>query len=446
MRTLTPHAAWIVTLVFAAAACAPAAETAPPPAAPVATAEPAPAPEPAPVAAPAPVLTPEQQKAQEEQKKLDAEFAKLEAENKAELARLTPEVRTAGKTLAEKSYPSTKAALTAALASPHRQPGNAERDASRHPVATLEFFGLRPNQTVLEYGPGEGWYTELLAPTLAAKGKLIVTSPDPAGSRDQRATLYGQRTKAFLAALPEVYGKVETVTIDPKAPKLPFENTLDSVLLIRGLHGMQNNGVLQAWLAEFHRALKPGGIIGVEQHRAKPDADPAVSSKQGYLPESFVIQQMELAGFKLVAKSEINANPKDTKDHPEGVWTLPPTLRLGDKDKEKYLAIGESDRMTLKFSKVAKPQAPKAAAAPAAPKSPALATPATAAAKPAAPAAPATPGAAASKPATPASPATPAAPAAPAAKPAPAATGAAPSAPAVPPAGKTPAPAGTAKP
>jgi predicted methyltransferase len=435
MRTLTPHAAWIVTLVFAAAACAPAAETAPPPAAPVATAEPAPAP--APIAAPAPVLTPEQQKAQEEQQKLDAEFAKLEAENKAELARLTPEVRTAGKALAEKSYPSTKAALTAALASPHRQPGNAERDASRHPIATLEFFGLRPNQTVLEYGPGEGWYTELLAPTLASKGKLIVTSADPAGPRDQRATLYGQRTKAFLAALPEVYGKVETVTIDPKSPKLPIENTLDSVLLIRGLHGMQNNGVLQAWLAEFHRALKPGGIIGVEQHRAKPDADPAVSSKQGYLPESFVIQQMELAGFKLVAKSEINANPKDTKDHPEGVWTLPPTLRLGDKDREKYLAIGESDRMTLKFSKVAKPPAPKAAAAatPAAPNSPApLATPATAAA---------TPGAAASKPATPATPATPAAPAA---KPAPASTGAAPSTPAAPAAGKTPAPAGTAKP
>jgi predicted methyltransferase len=412
MRTLTSQAAWIVTLVFGASACAPAAETAPPPATPVAVTEPAPAPAPVAVEpAPAP-LTPEQQKAAEEQKKLEQEYAKLEAESKAELARLTPEVRAAAKALAEKTYPSTKAALAAAVAAPHRQPGNAARDAARHPIATLEFFGLRPNQTVLEYGPGEGWYTELLAPTLAAKGKLIVTSTDPAGPKDQRSTLYGARTKAFLSALPEAYGKVEVVTIDPKAPKLPYEGTLDSVVLVRGMHGMHNNGVLTAWLAEFHRALKPGGIIGVEQQRAKPDADPVVSSKQGYLPEQFVIQQMELAGFKLVAKSEINANPKDTKDHPEGVWTLPPTLRLGEKDKEKYIAIGEADRMTLKFQKVAKPAAPKAAAAAATPATapgakPATpaATPATAAKTPAAtPATPATP---ATKPATPATPATP---------------------------------------
>jgi predicted methyltransferase len=395
MRTLTSRAAWIVTLLSAASACAPAAETAPPPATPVAATEPAPAPAPVAVEpAPAP-LTPEQQKAAEEQKKLEQEYATLEAENKAELARLTPEIRATAKALAEKTYPSTKAALTAALAAPHRQPGNAARDAARHPIATLEFFGLRPNQTVLEYGPGEGWYTELLAPTLAAKGKLIVTSTDPAGPKDQRSTFYGARTKAFLSALPEAYGKVETVTVDSKAPKLPFEGTLDSVVLVRGLHSMQNNGVLGAWLAEFHRALKPGGVIGVEQHRAKADADPVVSSKQGYLPEQFVIQQMELAGFKLLAKSEINANPKDTKDHPEGVWTLPPTLRLGEKDKEKYLAIGESDRMTLKFQKVAKPAAPKTAA-----------TPATPAAKPATPAAPAAP---AAKPATPAAPASPSA-------------------------------------
>ncbi len=424
MRTLTSHAAWIVTLVLAAAACAPA-ETAPPAAAPVATVEPAPAPAPAPVAEPAPVLTPEQQKAQEEQKKLDADFAKLAAENQAELARLTPEVRAAAKALAERTYPSIKAALTAALAGPHRRPGHADRDAARHPLATLEFLGLRTNQTVLEYGPGEGYYTELLAPALAAKGKLVVTSPDPAGPRNQRATLYGERTKTFLAALPEVYGKVETVTIDSKAPKLPFEGTLDNVLVSRALHGMQNNGVLQPWLAEFHRALKPGGLLGVEQHRAKADADPVASSKQGYLPEAFVIEQMELAGFKLIAKSEINANPKDTKDHPEGVWTLPPTLRLGDKDKEKYLAIGESDRMTLKFMKVAKPPAPKTAPAAAAPKAPAATAPA-AAAKPAAPATPA-----------------PAA-AAPGAKPAPAA--AAPTAPAAGTAGKAPATPAATKP
>lgn len=432
MRTRITQAAFVFTLALGATACAPAAETAPPPAMPAAAAEPTPAASPAPVAAPAPVLTPEQQKAQEEQKKLDADFAKLDAENKAELARLTPEIRTAGKALAEKSYPSTKAAVNAALASTHRQPDSAARDAARHPLATLEFFGIRPNQTVLEYGPGEGWFTEILAPVLAAKGKLIVTTADPAGPRDKRDTLYGERTKLFLAALPEVYGKVETVTISSKEPKLPLEGTVDLVLVSRALHGMQNNGVLQGWLAEFHRALKPGGVLAVEQHRAKADADPALSSKQGYLPEQFVIQQLELAGFKLLAKSEINANPKDTKDHPEGVWTLPPTLRLGEKDKAKYAAIGESDRMTLKFQKVAKPAAPKAAAA-----APAAATKDAKAATPAA-----TGPAAAAPKATTGTPAAPAAapPAAAAGKPAPAM----PAAKAAAPAGTAPAPAGTA--
>jgi predicted methyltransferase len=156
-----------------------------------------------------------------------------------------------------------------------------------------------------------------------------------------------------LEKLPEAYGKVEAVVVDGKAPKLALDGKLDAVLVARGAHGMHNNKLLGTWLAEFHRALKPGGILGVEQHRAAPGANPDETSKKGYLPEAFVIEQVEAAGFKLAAKSEINANPKDTKDHPEGVWSLPPTLREGEKDREKYLAIGESDRMTLKFVKVA---------------------------------------------------------------------------------------------
>jgi len=204
---------------------------------------------------------------------------------------------------------------------------------------------------VLEYGPGEGWYTELLAPMLAKKGKLIITSTDPNGPPEERSTLGGERTKLFLEQAPELYGKVETTVIDQKSPGLKLDGQVDLVILFRGLHGMVNGGSMDAWLAAFHKALKPKGLLGIEQHRAKADAKPEESAKQGYLPEPWVIQKVEAAGFKLAGKSEANANPKDTKDHPNGVWTLPPSFALGDKDREKYAAIGESDRMTLKFVK-----------------------------------------------------------------------------------------------
>jgi predicted methyltransferase len=186
---------------------------------------------------------------------------------------------------------------------------------------------------------------------LAKKGKLLVTNTDPNGPKEERTTYYGERVKLFLERSPELYSKVETVVIDPKAPDLKLEGTVDLVVVMRGLHGMQNGGTLDTWLAEFHTALKPKGILGIEQHRAKPDAVAEESSKQGYLPEKWVIEKVEAAGFKLAAKSEINANAKDTKDHPNGVWTLPPSFALGDTDREKYAAIGESDRMTLKFTK-----------------------------------------------------------------------------------------------
>jgi predicted methyltransferase len=311
--------------------------------------EPLPAPAPAPAAAPAP--TAEELKKAEEKKKLEQDFAKLETDRQAEQARLTPELKKAAQALADKRHPSLKAALAAALAGSHRKPGHAERDGQRHPQEMLELFGIKPNHTVLEYGPGEGWYTELLAPTLAKTGKLYVTTADPNGSKEERSTLYALRTKYFLEKLPELYGKVEPVLVDSKAPKLALDGKLDVVLLIRGAHGMNNNKVLGAWLAEFHRALKPKGVLGIEQHRAAPGKSADETSKHGYLPEAFVIERVEAAGFKLAAKSEINANPKDTKDHPEGVWSLPPTLREGEKNREKYLAIGESDRMTLKFVK-----------------------------------------------------------------------------------------------
>jgi predicted methyltransferase len=166
-----------------------------------------------------------------------------------------------------------------------------------------------------------------------------------------------------LDRLPEAYGKVETVKIDSKAPALPLEGNVDMVVLFRSMHGMVNQGTLNAWLAEFHKALKNGGVLGIEQHRAKDDAKPEESAKQGYLPEKWVIDQVEAAGFKLAGKSEINANQTDPKDYAEGVWALPPTYAMGETDKDKYKAIGESDRMTLKFVKKATPKKPAAAEA-----------------------------------------------------------------------------------
>jgi predicted methyltransferase len=407
-------------------ACAPAAETTPPPASPAPQATPvAPTPAPAPAPAAAPALSPEEQKKADEQKKLERDFAELDQENKAELARITPAVRDAARSLAEKNYPNAKAALNAALASVHRNPKSAPRDAQRHPLATLEFLGFRPNQTVLEIGPGEGWYTELLAPSLGKHGKLFVTAGDANGPKDQRPTLYALRTKLFLERLPEAYGKVETVQVDSKQPKLPFDSKLDMVLIFRGAHVMVNNQVLGAWLAEVHRSLKPNGVLGIEQHRAAAGSNPAEVSKKGYLPEAWLIEQVQAAGFRLAGKSEVNANPKDTKDYPEGVWSLPPTLREGDKDRQKYEGIGESDRMTLKFVKVALPK-PKADAKPAANPAPASAA-APKAANPA-------PGAPAAK--------APAAAPAPAAKAAPAPTTApAPAAPKTPSPAAAPAPA-----
>jgi predicted methyltransferase len=343
-------------LVSFVAACGgepppPAAPPPPPPAPPpAAIAEP----EPAPPKAPEP--TPEELKKAEQAKRLQEDRTEWENDRKTEMARWTPEMRAEVKALAEKAYPSGKAAIQAVMKGKHRRPDSIVRDKYRHPVETLEFFGFKPTMTVLDVGPGEGWYTELLAPALAKSGKYIATSNDPNGPADQRSTFYGQIFKGFIDGVPEAYGKVETVVVDNKAPKLPQDGTVDLALLMREAHGMVNGGTLNAWLTAIHQALKPKGVLGIEQHRAPADAKPEESAKKGYLPEKWLIEQVEGAGFKLAAKSEINANPKDTKDYEGGVWTLPPSLNKKDKDRDKYVAIGESDRMTLKFVKApAKP-------------------------------------------------------------------------------------------
>jgi len=369
MKRSLLRSALIVSLL---AACGgepppPAAPPPPPPAPPpVVVAEPEPAPKPA-------EPTPEELKKAEQAKRLQEDRAEWENDRKTEMARWTPEMRAEAKALGEKAYPSGKAAIQAVMKGKHRRPDSVVRDKDRHPVETLEFFGFKPTMTVLDFGPGEGWYTELLAPSLAKSGKYIATSNDPNGPADQRSTFYGQIFKGFVDGVPEAYGKVETVVVDNKAPKLPQEGTVDLVILMREAHGLVNNGSFNAWLPEIHRALKPKGVLGIEQHRAQPDANPTESSKKGYVPEKWLIEQVEAAGFKLAGKSEINANPKDTKDYEGGVWTLPPSLAKKDKDRDKYVAIGESDRMTLKFVKApakatSAPKADKPAPDKAAPK------------------------------------------------------------------------------
>lgn len=231
--------------------------------------------------------------------------------------------------------------LRAALALPHRSEKNRARDVYRHPLETLTFFGIRPDLTVVELWPGAGWYTEVLAPYLKEKGQLYVTN-----------TASGKKLDEMLAANKDVFGAVKVSLIKPPDElQIAPDGTADLVVTFRNIHGWMPNGVDGKVYAAAFRALKSGGVFGVVEHRAKPGADPAELKDTGYVSEEYVIKKIQEAGFKLAEKSEINANPKDTKDYPKGVWTLPPTLRMGEENKEKYLAIGESDRMTLKFVK-----------------------------------------------------------------------------------------------
>jgi predicted methyltransferase len=254
-------------------------------------------------------------------------------------------------------------AIAAAMRGSHRSPGAAARDQYRHPVETLAFFGFTPTMTVLDVGPGGrglglGYYTELLAPVLAKDGLYLATNREPPTTPPEPSTHHwtayeGTRFDDLLRAAPGLYGKVQVIRVNYEAPKLSLDGKVDMALLMREVHMMKNWKTLDTWLREIHRALRPNGILGVEDHRAAPGTDPEKCGTTGYLPEAWVIAQVEAAGYKLVARSDINANPRDTRDHPKGAWTLPPELALGDVDRDKYLAIGESDRMTLKFVRVA---------------------------------------------------------------------------------------------
>jgi predicted methyltransferase len=249
---------------------------------------------------------------------------------------------------------SSDAALRQSLAGPQRTEKEKKRDAYRHPKETLEFFGLKDDMTVVEISPGEGWYTAVLAPVLRDHGKLFVAGGDPNGDPNAEGTKHAQALADRFQKMPKVFDKVGLVVLkrDQDWVLGPPESA-DMVLTFRNFHNWVEAGMTDKVLGAMFKVLKHGGVLGLTDHRANPGAptDPKTVGDTGYVPEDFVVKVVEGAGFKLAGKSDVNANPKDTKDYPKGVWTLPPTYELGETDHAKYEAIGESDRMTLKFVK-----------------------------------------------------------------------------------------------
>ena len=245
---------------------------------------------------------------------------------------------------------STSLALDRILAGDQRSEQNRARDRYRHPKATLLFFGIRPEMSVLEVWPEPGWYTEVLAPLLADKGRYYagVIAADPKSEYNTRR-LAQYREK--LAARPQLYGHVTVVTFPLDGSDAVPPGTLDMILTFRNIHNWMGHDEASAAFATMFRALKPGGVLGVVEHRGNPAVPQDPKAKSGYVNEDYAIKLIEAAGFRLEASSQVNANPRDTKDYEQGVWTLPPTYELGDRDREKYAAIGESDRFTLKFVK-----------------------------------------------------------------------------------------------
>ncbi|HTB67628.1 MAG TPA: methyltransferase domain-containing protein [Steroidobacteraceae bacterium] len=240
--------------------------------------------------------------------------------------------------------------LAAAVNSDFRPAADRARDPYRHPLQTLTFFGIKPTMTVVELWPFGGWYTAILAPYLHDHGTLYAAAmdPDSTSAEDKRSN---SELAALLAAHPSVYGKVQVTVLAPHKMQIAPDGTADMVVTFRNIHNWVWAGMEKDVLAAAYRALKPGGILGVVEHR---NNDPQFIPKTpgvGYVGEQYAIELIQSAGFRLVGQSNVNRNPKDTKDYPNNVWSLPPTYADGDKDRAKYAAIGESDRFTLKFIK-----------------------------------------------------------------------------------------------
>jgi len=253
--------------------------------------------------------------------------------------------------------------IEAAVAGAWRLPADRARDRWRHPAEVLRFWGLAPGQTVVEFWPGAGWFTDIIAPFLAATdGKFYAAgleAADPEGR--EMAAAYARK----IADHPKLYGKVQVSAFGPTSGPVAPAGSADLVLFLRNLHNWMAAGLAEKAFRDAFAALKPGGVLGVEEHRADPAAAPDATASSGYVAQAYVVQLAQEAGFALVAASEINGNPKDDHNHPFGVWTLPPVRRSSPRgqpadpafDHAKYDAIGESDRMTLKFVKPAAPHA-----------------------------------------------------------------------------------------
>ena len=238
--------------------------------------------------------------------------------------------------------------LNDAISNPDRTYDFVKRDKYRHPKETLNFFGIKSNMTVIELWPSRGWYSEILEPFLSNEGTFYAADFDPNyGSWTPKAI----KRNANNRAKSKILSNMKMITLYIDDTPLAKNESVDMVLTFRNLHNWLKAELLMGVFKKSYDVLKPGGIFGVVEHRALPNTSIDDMNKSGYVTETLAIEYAEKAGFVFIEKSEINANPKDTKIYPKGVWTLPPTLRLRDEDKEKYIEIGESDRMTLKFMK-----------------------------------------------------------------------------------------------
>lgn len=233
----------------------------------------------------------------------------------------------------------------------HRSADNIARNTMRNPVETLQFFGLQSGQTVIEILPGGGWYTEILAPFLKGNGTYYAAHFSPRSELSYQPPALAQFQQK-MAAAPELYSEVIVTQLNPpQETEIAPAGSADLAMTFRNVHNWIMAGTQKEHFAAFYTALKPGGILGVVEHRAPEGSTMEFMSTSGYVTQDYVVELAQEAGFEFVDSSEINANPRDTKNHPSGVWTLPPTYRLGDEDRARYAAIGESDRMTLKFRK-----------------------------------------------------------------------------------------------
>jgi predicted methyltransferase len=239
-------------------------------------------------------------------------------------------------------------ALSATLTDSARPANASARDVVRHPLQELTFFGLKSGQTVVELWPGGGYWTDILGPYLSSRGRLYVALPARSDAQEEAGAA---RWRTRYLGDPAHYGSIVETALGADHFEIAPPGTADLVLTFRNLHNWLGAGYAPEALAACFRALKPGGILGIEEHRARNDRPQDPKARDGYVRQDYTIALAKQAGFKLVASSEMNANPRDTKDWPKGVWTLPPTFALGDQDRARYAAIGEADNYVLKFRK-----------------------------------------------------------------------------------------------